>query len=135
MLKFQNIKVGDYLMADNDGDVLKGEVTNLKHGENQVCLDIGVQEFWYEMGQLSPITLIDAELTSLKFSKQVNADGTVKYSKGAFRIMLASENDFSRMEIWYRDERRHITHPIFLHELQNHYYDMTKVHLNDEVFS
>ncbi len=30
MLKFQNIKVGDYLMADNDGDVLKGEVTNLE---------------------------------------------------------------------------------------------------------
>lgn len=135
MLKFQNIKVGDYLMADNDGDVLKGEVTNLKHGEKQVCLDIGVQEFWYEMDQLSPIPLNDAELTALKFSKQVNEDRTVKYSKGAFRIMIAAENNFTLMEVWYRDERRHITHPIFLHELQNHYHEMTKVHLNDEVFS
>ena len=134
MLKFQNIKVGDYLMADNDGDVLKGEVTNLKHGENQVCLDIGAQEFWYEMEQLNPIPLNDAELTALKFSKDTNDDGTIKYSKGAFRMMLPAEGDFSKMELWYRDEHRHVMHAINVHELQNHFYDMTKVHLNDEVF-
>ncbi len=134
MLKFQNIKVGDYLMANNDGDVLKGEVTNLKHGENQVCLDIGPQEFWYEMEQLAPIPLNEEELTSLKFSKALNDSGTVKYSKGAFRLLLPAEGDFSKMEIWYRDERRHITHPINVHELQNHFYEMTKVHLNDEAF-
>ena len=134
MLKFQNIKVGDYLMANNDGDVLKGEVTNLKHGENQVCLDIGPQEFWYEMEQLVPIPLNEAELSGLKFSKEKHDDGTVKYSKGAFRLLLPAEGDFSKMEIWYRDERRHIIHPINVHELQNHFYEMTKVHLNDEVF-
>lgn len=134
MLKFQNIKVGDYLMADNDGDVLKGEVTNLKHGEHQVCLDIGAQEFWYEMEQLSAIPMNDEELTKLKFTKQANDDGTVKYMKGAFRMLIAREGDFSKMELWYRDERRHITHPLSIHELQNHFYDMTKVHLNNEEF-
>jgi hypothetical protein len=134
MLKFQNIKVGDYLMADNDGDVLKGEVTNVKHGENQVCLNVGAQEFWYEMEQLKAIPLTDEELSNLKFTKKVNDDGTVKYSKGAFRLLLPAPGDFSRMEIWYRDEHRHITHPIGVHELQNHFYDMTKVHLNDEEF-
>ena len=134
MLKFQNIQVGDYLMGNNDGDVLKGEVTNLKHGEHQVCLNIGTQEFWYEMEQLAPIPLSEEELLKLKFAKQENEDGTVKYSKGAFRILLMGKNDFSKMEIWYRDERRHIIHPINVHELQNHFYDMTKVHLNDEAF-
>ena len=134
MLKFQNIKVGDYLMANNDGDILKGEVTNLKHGENQVCMDIGPQEFWYEMEQLAPIPLNDEELSKLKFTKDENGEGTVKYSKGAFRLLLPAKDDFSKMEIWYRDERRHIIHPINVHELQNHFYDMTKVHLNDEVF-
>ena len=134
MLKFQNIKVGDYLMADNDGDVLKGEVTNLKHGENQVCLNIGTQEFWYEMNQLSAIPLNKEELTNLKFTNQDNEDGTVKYSKGAFRILLPAKDDFSKMEVWYRDERRHVTHPIGVHELQNHFHDMTKVHLNEEAF-
>lgn len=134
MLKFQNIKVGDYLMADNEGDVLKGEVTNLKHGENQVCLDIGAQEFWYDMDQLSPIPLNDAELTALKFSKQTEDNSNVKYSKGAFRMLIPREGDFSRLELWYRDEKRYVTHPINVHELQNHFHDMTKVHLNDEVF-
>jgi hypothetical protein len=134
MLKFQNIKMGDYLMADNDGDVLKGEVTNLKHGEHQVCLNIGAQEFWYEMEQLSPIPLNEDELNKLKFSKQQNDDGTVKYMKGAFRMLTPSAGDFSKMELWYRDERRHITHALGVHELQNHFYEMTKVHLNDGVF-
>lgn len=134
MLKFQNIKVGDYLMADNDGDVVTGEVTNLKHGENQVCLDNGVQEFWYEMNQLSPIELNDEELSKLKFSKQTNEDGTVKYMKGAFRMLIPKAGDFSSLELWYRDERRHITHALNVHELQNHFHDMTKVHLNDESF-
>jgi len=134
MLKFQNIKVGDFLMADNDGDVRKGEVTNLKHGEHQVCLDIGPQEFWYEMNQLTPITLNDAELADLKFTKQINEDGTVKYSKGAFRMQLPAANDFSKMELWYRDEHRYISHALFVHELQNHFHDMTKVHLNEEAY-
>jgi hypothetical protein len=135
MLKFNDIKVGDFLLADNDGDVLKGEVTDLKYGTpHQALLDIGVQEFWYNLDQLSAIPLSDEALTDLKFSKHVNDDGTVKYSKGAFRIMLSAENDFTAMEIWYRDEKRHILIPIAMHELQNHFLDMTKVHLNEEAF-
>ena len=134
MIKFNEIKVGDYLMADNDGDKLQGEVTNLNGNEKQVCLDTGVQEFWYEMEQLSPIAMNDEELMNLKFSKQVNEDGTVKYMKGAFRMMLPKAGDFSHFEIWYRDEHRHIMQPIFLHQLQNHFYEMTKVHLNEGSF-
>ena len=134
MIKFNEIKVGDYLVADNDGDKKQGEVTNLNHDEKQVCVDNGVQEFWYETEQLSAIPLDDTQLDRLKFHKQVNEDGTVKYSKGAFRMMLPKEGDFSAFEIWYRDEHRHISHPINVHNLQNHFYEMTKVHLNDTSF-
>lgn len=133
MIKFHEIKVGDYLVADNDGDMKRGEVTNLNGDEKQVCVDTG-QEFWYELNQLQPLPLDEKELNNLKFHKQVNPDGTVKYLKGAFRILAPKEGDFSRMEIWYRDETRHITHPISVHNLQNHFYEMTKVHLNDESF-
>lgn len=133
MLKFQEIKTGDYLIADNDGDKKRGEVTNLNGDEKQVCVDTG-QEFWYELDQLSPVPLNEEELTNLKFHKLVNPDGTVKYAKGAFRILAPKEGDFSRMEIWYRDEIRHIMNPINVHNLQNHFYEMTKVHLNDESF-
>ncbi len=134
MIKFNEIKTGDYLIADNDGDQRLGEVTNLNHNEKQVCVDTGVQEFWFEIDQLSPIALDETQLTRLKFSKESNADGTVKYKKGAFRMLLAKPDDFSAFEIWYRDEHRHVMHPIYLHQLQNHFYEMTKMHLNEEHF-
>lgn len=86
------------------------------------------------MNQLHALPLNEEELMHLKFHKQRNDDGTVKYLKGAFRILIPKDGDFSRMEIWYRDETRHITHPVNVHNLQNHFYEMTKVHLNDESF-
>lgn len=134
MIKFNEIKVGDYLIADNDGDKKQGEVTGLNSNEKQVCVDTGAQEFWYETEQLSAIPLDEEQLLKLQFHKQMNDDGTVKYLKGAFRMMIASEGDFSKFEIWYRDERRHVMEPINVHQLQNHFYEMTKVHLNDGSF-
>ena len=134
MIKFQEIKTGDYLMADNDGDVKQGEVTNLNHNEKQVCVDTGTQEFWYNTNQLMPISLDESQLSRLKFHRQDNEDGSVKYMKGAFRIHLNSPGDFSKFEIWYRQEKRQIMEPIAVHRLQNHFYEMTKVHLNDESF-
>ena len=122
-------------MADNDGDILQGEVTSLNGDEKQVCVDTGAQEFWFETNQLRAIPLDDAQLTNLKFTKQQNEDGSVKYMKGAFRILLPSAGNFSTMEIWYRDERRHIMQPLSVHQLQNHFYEMTKVHLNNTSFA
>jgi ribosomal protein S1 len=135
MIKFKDIQVGDYLMADNDGDILQGEVTNLNGDEKQVCVDTGTQEFWFETNQLSPIPLDEQQLLNFRFHKEEQGDGMVKYMKGAFRILILSKGDFSKMEIWYRDERRHIMEPINVHQLQNHFHQMTKVPLNDEPFN
>ncbi|MBS1497354.1 MAG: hypothetical protein JSU03_03985 [Bacteroidetes bacterium] len=134
MIKFQEIQIGDYVMANNDGDKRRGEVTDLNGDEKQVSVNIGPQSFWYEQQQLDPIAITNNELMNLKFQKHINDDGTVKYMKGAFRMLIPKEDDFSRMEIWYRDEQRHIVTPISLHNLQNHFFEMTKVHLNDGVF-
>lgn len=134
MISYQEIKIGDYIIASNDGDEKRGEVTNLNGDEKQVCVNTGVQEFWYETEQLIPIAVTEEELLKLKFHKQENEDGTIKYLKGAFRMLIPHEGDFSRMEIWYRDEQRHIPYAISLHNLQNHFYEMTKVHLNNESF-
>jgi hypothetical protein len=70
----------------------------------------------------------------LKFTKELQANGQIKYMKGAFRMLIPAADDFSRMEIWYRDEQRHITHSLDVHELQNHFHDMTKVHLTTDTF-
>lgn len=134
MLSINEIKAGDYFMASNDGDVLTGEVTNLQKANKEVCLNTGVQEFWYPVNKLMPIALSDKELERMCFERQVLEDGSVKYLKGAFRMRIPASGDFSRMELWYRDEHRHINRSLHVHELQNHYYEMTKVHLNEQRF-
>jgi len=134
MIKFHELKVGDYVLAEYDGKATQGEVTNFNRDEKEICVDDGVQEFWFTADQLRPLPVNDEQLKKLNFQKQENGDGSVKYLKGAFRILIPEKDNFSRFEIWYRDEKRQILHPIGVHELQNHYLDMTKVHLTDEAF-
>lgn len=134
MIRFQEIKIGDYVIAEHAGDRRFGEVTNLNRDSRQACVDVGIQEFWYETDHLEAIPLSDAQLMKLNFNKEVFPDGSAKYKKGAFRMFVPVKDDFNYMEIWYRDERRIIGHPMSVHELQNHFYEMTKVHLTGEVF-
>lgn len=134
MIKFQDLKKGDYVLAEQDGSTWAGEVINLNGDEKEVCVDNGVQGFWFNPEQLSPLPLDDEQLLKLNFQKEEMEDGSVKYKKGAFRILIPAKNDFSHFEMWYRDEKRQMLHPISVHQLQNHYLDMTKVHLTDEVF-
>lgn len=132
MIKYNELKTGDYVLADNEGDIRFGEITQVNWDERQACVDTGVQEFWFTPDQLQPIPLTDLELQRLQFEREDLPDGRVKYKKGAFRMLLPAADDFSSFEIWYREEHRHILHPIHVHELQNHFYAMTKVHLTME---
>jgi len=134
MIKYQDLKAGDYVLAEQDGTTWPGEVTNLNGDEKEICVNNGVQEFWFKADQLKPLPLDEEQLLKFNFEKEVLEDGSVKYKKGAFRILLPKNDDFSEFDIWYREEKRHILHPIPVHQLQNHYLEMTKVHLNDEVF-
>ncbi len=135
MLKFNEIKKGDYVIADFDGNKQIGMVTGLMPSAQDVCINNGVQEFWFQPAELSAVDISDEQLLRLKFTQQANDDGTIKYMKGAFRMVTPGVGNFEKMEIWYRDEKRHIQQPIKLHQLQNHFYEMTKVHLNEDNFN
>ena len=111
----------------------QGEVTDFNHDEKEISVYNGVQDFWFKGEDFYPLPLDEKQLLKLKFKKQVNADGSVKYMKGAFRIQTPQQDNFSNFEIWYRDEKRIMLHPISVHQLQNHYLEMTKVHLTDDV--
>jgi hypothetical protein len=128
MIKFHELKVGDYVLADFEGQRSEGEVIELNEGDRKACVQTSVQDFWYTPDQLFPITLDDSQLMLMGFDKEVYETG-VKYKRGPFRILLAEPNDFSHFEMWYREDRRHITQPLYVHELQNHYRQMTKVEL------
>jgi hypothetical protein len=133
MIKFNDLKNGDYVLAETDGQAYQGEVTDFNHDEKEICVNNGIQDFWFKSEDLYPLPLDEEQLFKLKFAKQVNEDGSVKYMKGAFRIQTPKQDDFSNFVIWYRDEKRVIQQHIPVHELQNHYEEMTKVHLTDDV--
>ena len=132
MIKFSELKKGDYVLAENDTQAWQGEVTDFNNDEKEVEINNGIQEFWFTCDQLFPIPLDEQQLLKLKFQKVANDDGSVKYMKGAFRIQTPQQDNFSNFEIWYRNEKRIIQQPIYLHQLQNHYLEMTKVHLTDD---
>ncbi len=130
MLKFNELKEGAFVMAEFDGQVKEGEITDVDNLDKKVCvLTADGQEFWYEPKHLMPIVLDEAQLFKLGFQKQANGDGSTKYSKGAFRVLIHNPDDFSNFEMWYREDKRHIKQQIFLHDFQNKYLDMTKIHL------
>lgn len=129
MIKFQELKVGDIIIAEFDGKKSEGTVIDLDWEDKEVSVQTDVQDFWFTPEHLYAIPLDDEQLKKFNFEKQENADGTVKYLKGPFRILLAKKGDFSAFEMWYREDRRHFTHPLFVHELQNHFHAMTKIDL------
>jgi hypothetical protein len=131
MIKFSELKPGDIVRADFEGQEWEGIVKDINREEKEVCVETSVQQFWFTPDHLHPIQLDDQQLQKLRFQKLDEGD-KVKYLKGAFRILLSKEKGFSDFEMWYREDRRHITQPLAVHELQNHYYQMTKVELNED---
>jgi hypothetical protein len=88
-----------------------------------------VQDFWYSPAEMSAVPLDENQLTRLGFTRE-DLDGGVKYKRDSFRLITPTKGDFSNVEMWWREDRRHFHHPLQVHELQNLYLDMTKVHLD-----
>lgn len=135
MIPFSEVKTGDYIMGEFEGQQRQGEVTRLNGDEKQICLLTDVQEFWFEPKHLYPIPITDESLRALNFTREDMPDDSVKYKKGSFRILLPKKDDFSNFEMWYREDKRHHPDVHYIHQLQNHYLDMTKVHLTDQVLA
>ena len=132
MIKFNDIKIGDYLMGEFEGKKWVGEVVRLNGEDKQVCVQTDVQEFWFEPEHLYPIPLNDESLQDLGFTREDMEDGSIKYKKASFRLVIPAKDDFSHIDIWYREDRRHNPDIHYIHQLQNAHLSMTKVHLTRE---
>jgi hypothetical protein len=132
MIKLHELTAGDIVLAEYEGERSEGEVIELNREDGEVCVRTAVQDFWYTPEQLFPIPLDEEQLFKFQFEKQLMPDGKVKYLKGPFRILLSQNGNFSSFEMWYREDKRHITRDISVHELQQHYHQMTKVDLARE---
>jgi hypothetical protein len=129
MVKLSELKPGDIMKVLDEGGVEReGIVKDLSRDENLVCVDNGIQEFWYEPSQLVPIPMTEEQLFKLGFERQ-DTDGGAKYMRGPFRVLVKDPGNYTSLEVWYREDHRLFNHPLYVHELQNHYLDMTKVPL------
>ena len=128
MLKLGELKSGDIVLLNDEGVEREGTVVRVSHENRQALVDNGVQEFWYDLADILPIPLDENQLLKLGFEKEM-VNGEVKYKKGSFRLLAHKPGDFSHIEMWWREDRRHFDFPLSVHDLQNLHLDMTKVPL------
>jgi hypothetical protein len=128
MLKIGHLKSGDIILVNDEGIEREGVVVKVNHAEHLALVDNGVQEFWYSQDSMNAIPLDEKQLLKLGFTKE-EINGSVKYKKDSFRVVTPEKGDFSNIEIWWREDKRHFSFPLAVHEFQNLYHDMTKVHL------
>ena len=129
MINLHELRVGDIVLAEFAGQSREGEVVDIDREERKVDVKTTVQDFWYDPEHLNAIPLDEGQLLQFGFERQDMPDGKIKYLKGPFRILLSEKGNFSNFEMWYREDRRHISQPLSVHMLQNHYHSMTKVDL------
>lgn len=133
MINYYEIKLGDLVQAEYGGQMKEGEVIDLNGDEKQICIESGEQEFWFEAEHVFPIPLSDEQMLGLNFGKEIHEDGSVKYFRDSFRLVIKADHDFSSLEMWYREDRR--VHPDvqYVHQLQNQFLQMTKVPLTKDI--
>jgi hypothetical protein len=129
MINLHELRAGDIVLAEFEGQSREGEVVDIDREERKVDVRTTVQDFWYGPEHLNAIPLDEGQLLKFGFERQEMPDGKIKYLKGPFRILLSEKGNFSNFEMWYREDRRHIVQPMTVHVLQNHYHSMTKVDL------
>lgn len=129
MIKISDLKEGDVVNLLDEGVEREGVVTDVDREENMAKVDNGIQEFWYNPEQIVPIPMTEERLINLLgFEKVADPEG-VKFKKGAFRILVKDPGNYTNLDLWYREDHRHFNHALYLHELQNHHLQMTKVPL------
>jgi hypothetical protein len=134
MIQFHELRMGDFVLVQFDGKQTEGEVIGLNGADREIQVRTGDdQEFWYTPKDLYPIALTEDRLMQFGFEKQVLPDGKIKYLRGPFRILLSQNGNFSDFEMWYREDRRHMTQALSVHGLQNHFHQMTKIDLTRDV--
>jgi hypothetical protein len=142
MIQMHDLKSGDIVNVDLEGALVSGSVLEIDREGGQICVVTNDdQESWYAPAELFPIRVNKDELENLQFSTDIAPDpnttapitgDTVTYVRGPFSIEVHDPSNFEHLTLFYRNEApRVFHHGLALHELQNHYLDMTKVHLVD----
>jgi hypothetical protein len=129
MVKLGQLQRGDIVMVNDEGLMREGTVVETNGEEHMALIDNGIQEFWYAPQDIFPVALDESQLIKFGFEKEPLDGNAIKYKKGVFRLVTPTSGDFSKLDMWYREDNRHFHVPIAVHELQNLHSQMTKVPL------
>jgi hypothetical protein len=128
MLKLTDLKQGDAVSINDQGIQRVGTVVKVSPENHQALIDNGIQEFWFGPEEMTAIPLDEEQLMRMGFTKE-SMDGGTKYKKDSFRLVTPRQGDFSNIDMWWREDKRHFNFPLGVHELQNLHLSMTKVQL------
>jgi hypothetical protein len=130
MLKLNELKEGDIVMVDFEGQMRVGDVTEVSKGDKKAKVAHGENEFWYELDHVYAVPADEPHLLELGFIKVLNdqSDGDL-YERGPFSLQVIRKGEDNHYLLHYRDETRHIHDLSFLHQLQHHYKAMTNFEL------
>ena len=97
MIKLSELTPGDIVMAEYEGQRWEGVVKELNRDDKEICVETSVQEFWFTPEHVFPILLDEEQLLKLGFEKKENEDGSVKYSKESFRVLVPEKGNFNKL--------------------------------------
>jgi hypothetical protein len=129
MIKLTEVKEGDIVIADFEGQKRVGDVLEVSRGDKKALVAHGENEFWYDMTHIYAVPLDMEILTELGFKKANDQSGGLSYERGPFTLeYVVTEKDTYNL-LHYRDETRHVHNMQYLHQLQHHYKGMTNFEL------
>jgi len=128
MIKLKELKPGDIIQVDFEGQRRIGDITDVSLGDKKVRVCHGDQDYWYDFHDCYAIPLDDQQLIELGFHTiQVGKGGDKAWEKGPFTMKMDLKKPDEHTLLHYRDETRHVHAPEirFVHQLQHHYKGMT----------
>lgn len=132
MIPFRDLKQGDWVRVVYDNQPLEAIIIDVDLDTGQIGTEMpSGMILFFDPENVSGIPLDDIQLNKLRFTKEKTEDGFTKYMHGPFRLLIEKEGDFSHCKIWYREDKRQINYPLMVHQLQNHYREMTNVELTE----
>ncbi|HVB03721.1 MAG TPA: hypothetical protein VNE41_08370, partial [Chitinophagaceae bacterium] len=133
MIHLHELKPGDRVFADYDGKQFEGVVEETSF--EKACVRIAANDHinWYDPAEVDPIPLTEDQLLAFGFVRSKDLGIAEKgrvYIRGPFTLTYPEHGNDQLITLEYQSEEpRLIKHGLKVHELQNHYLGMTKVHL------
>lgn len=124
MIRLTEVKEGDIVIADFEGQKRVGDVLEVSRGDKKALVAHGENEFWYDMAHIYAVPLEPEILDELGFRKVDSING-LSYERGPFTLQYVTTDTENYNLLHYRDETRHVHNMQYLHQLQHHYKAMT----------